>query len=274
MTVNLEGTGIVWIRNEKDSVTKLRPVGISKSVIVDDLAPIIKSPALGSVHYVLDVILVAIVIHDDMHDLVLIHAENIFSNLTLPRCKDIILVQGLSEYCDVVPISNIVGWCLSSICDGWGPLKLYIFRPILIAGCVDAHYHISPQFNLGRLVRGSYGLTGEKRLPSDEKEREEYGQSSIAVGPCEYSSPHWRAFVLLCALAGLTWMGLGDARRLRIVTGIHFLFLITWVCIAGHTDNGDENKSESEDGPVLLHVSAIVPSHNPDISRENPRLAT
>src|SRR5260370_567475 len=53
-------------------------------------------------------------------------------------------------------------------------------------------------------------------------------------------------------------LGLGDARSWRTVTCAILFVLIAWVCIAGHTDNDDQDNGQKDNRPISQHVATLI----------------
>jgi hypothetical protein len=189
-SINPKHTGFVGVGNEVDSVTKLRPVTIAKSVVISNLSPIIERPALSSIHDVGDIILVALVVHDDVHNQGFVQSEDVFTDLALPRRKNVVLVQRLPENRNVVSIAHVMSRCFAGIHYRRRSLKFDFILPVLIAGSVNGHTHIGSQLYLRRSLGGNYSFSGEESLPGYEKQGAEDSQSRIAIRPREYSAPY------------------------------------------------------------------------------------
>src|SRR5206468_1426999 len=116
---------------------------------------------------------------------------------------------------------------------------------------------ISSQFCLCRVIGGRNSLPGQPSLPANEEQSGKNRQGSNAFWPHEEFAPSsWRMFGCLCFLAGMACLGLGDARSWRTVTCAILFVLIAWVCIAGHTENDDQDSGEKDNRPISQHVAS------------------
>jgi hypothetical protein len=243
----------VLIGIKVNSVAKLCCMAVTENVIVGDNSPTIENSVSGPQHNRVDIFLRDVIVKQNVECHRKVHANNIFSNLFLRNRKNIVDRQRVFKYLGLLSIPYVVRGGFSGIVQIRNPLKSPIRIAILVRTSSNRDAQISPQFSFCRFIGRVDRLSSKKSLPSDKEEGHANSQSLNSSRPSEQSAPIWRMVGCLSIAAGLICLGCGDCRRWRTVTSAGLLCLIGWVCIAGHTDNPEENHPKSYDGQIFQH---------------------
>ena len=175
-----------------------------------------------------------------------------------------------SEFANHCP-SEVIGWGLSAVNQFHLGLHSAVFMKDQMG---IPHYHVCPQlpFRGSLLQRESFirrpycDLSSFRRLarlaalPRDADKRQKDQQGGNTIRPCDgFHDPEFRAFGLVCFAGALIWLVLDPNRRRGLACAI-LLALIAWVCIAGHTENCEQNQQQRKDGPIGLQHNSITVS--------------